>query len=115
MNNRLVCTDAPLEGVSDSTGPIDFLISENSDPALLVADNQQSSHEVGLLRSAIENLDERSRIIISERWLKSEVGEKSKTLKQLAAELRISAERVRQLEASALMSLKKTLKNKINQ
>jgi len=115
MNNRLVCTDAPLEGVSDSTGPIDFLISENSDPALLVADNQQSSHEVGLLRSAIENLDERSRIIISERWLKSEVGEKSKTLKQLAAELRISAERVRQLEASALMSLKKILKNKINQ
>ena len=115
MNNRLVCTDAPLEGMSDSTGPIDFLISENSDPALLVADNQESSHEIGLLRSAIQNLDERSKIIISERWLKGEEGGKSKTLKVLAAQLGISAERVRQLEASALVSLKKILKNKINQ
>ena len=76
MNNRLVCTDAPLEGICNSTGPIDFLTSENSDPALLVADNQESSYEVNLLRSAIHNLDERSKIIISERWLKYEEGRK---------------------------------------
>ena len=107
MNNRLVFTDAPLEGMSNSTGPIDFLTSENSDPALLVADNQESSYEVNLLRSAIHNLDERSKIIISERWLKNEEGRKSKTLKELANELGISAERVRQLESDALRNLKK--------
>ena len=112
MNNRFVCTDAPLEGMSNSTGPIDFLTSENSDPALLVADNQESSYEVNLLRSAIHNLDERSKIIISERWLKNEEGRKSKTLKVLANELGISAERVRQLESDALRNLKKILKKK---
>ena len=114
MNNRLVCTDAPLEGMCNSTGPIDFLTSENSDPALLVADNQESSYEVNLLRSAIHNLDERSKIIISERWLKNEEGRKSKTLKELANELGISAERVRQLESDALKNLKKILKKKLN-
>ena len=114
MNNRLVFTDAPLEGMSNSTGPIDFLTSENSDPALLVADNQESSYEVNLLRSAIHNLDERSKIIISERWLKNEEGRKSKTLKELANELGISAERVRQLESDALRNLKKILKKKLN-
>ena len=114
MNNRFVCTDAPLEGMSNSTGPIDFLTSENSDPALLVADNQESSYEVNLLRSAIHNLDERSKIIISERWLKNEEGRKSKTLKELANELGISAERVRQLESDALKNLKKILKKKFN-
>ena len=114
MNNRLVCTDAPLEGMCNSTGPIDFLTSENSDPALLVADNQESSYEVNLLRSAIHNLDERSKIIISERWLKNEEGRKSKTLKELANELGISAERVRQLESDALRNLKKILKKKLN-
>ena len=114
MNNRFVCTDAPLEGMSNSTGPIDFLTSENSDPALLVADNQESSYEVNLLRSAIHNLDERSKIIISERWLKNEEGRKSKTLKELANELGISAERVRQLESDALRNLKKILKKKLN-
>ena len=81
---------------------------------MLVADNQESSYEVNLLRSAIHNLDERSKIIISERWLKNEEGRKSKTLKELANELGISAERVRQLESDALRNLKKILKKKLN-
>ncbi len=115
MNNRLVCPDASLEGVSNSPGPIDFLTSENSDPALLVADNQESSYEVNLLRAAVKNLDERSKIIISERWLKCEEGAKSKTLKELALELGISAERVRQLESCALKNLKKIINKKLDQ
>ncbi len=109
MNNRLVSPDSPLEGTNDSFGPIDYLSCENSDPALLVADNQESSYEVSLLKTAIQNLDERSRIIISERWLKSEDGKKPRTLKELADQLNISAERVRQIENSALNKLKKLL------
>ena len=113
MNNRLVCSDSSLEGVSDSYGPIDFLVSENSDPAQLVADRQESSFEVSILKSALQKLDKRSQMIVSERWLKSEQGTKTKTLKELAVELNISAERVRQIEAGALESLKKTLEKKI--
>jgi RNA polymerase sigma-32 factor len=114
MNNRLVCTDAPLEGSFDSFGPIDFLASENSDPASLVADSQESSLEISLLKSAIQNLDERSQVIISERWLKIEQGSKTKTLKELAGELKISAERVRQIEAGALGNLRRILEKKIS-
>jgi RNA polymerase sigma-32 factor len=114
MNNRLVCTDAPLEGSCDSFGPIDFLASENSDPASLVADSQESSYEISLLKSAIQNLDERSQVIISERWLKKEQGSKTKTLKELAGELKISAERVRQIEAGALGNLRRILEKKIS-
>jgi RNA polymerase sigma-32 factor len=113
MNKRLICTDAPLDGSNDSPGPIDFLTSENSDPAIVVADNQEISFEVSLLKEAIKNLDERSQIVISERWLKKEEGVKVKTLKKLADELDISAERVRQIEFSALGSLKKILEKRL--
>ena len=58
-------------------------------------------------------LDERSQIVISERWLKKEEGVKVKTLKKLADELDISAERVRQIEFSALGSLKKILEKRL--
>tara|TARA_E500000331_G_scaffold15522_1_gene13567 strand:- start:3499 stop:4383 length:885 start_codon:yes stop_codon:yes gene_type:complete len=109
MNNRLVCSDAPLEGNNESTGPIDYLTSENSDPASLVADRQESSYRVNQLNEAIKNLDERSQVVISERWLKKEEGVKTKTLKQLAVELEVSAERVRQIEVCALENLKKIL------
>lgn len=113
MNNRLVCSDSPLDGNNDSYGPIDYLMSDNSDPANLVADSQEALFETSLLKSAIKKLDDRSQIIISERWLKNDDGKKTKTLKELAEELNISAERVRQIEAGALGNLKKILEKKL--
>ena len=107
MNQRLISTDSPLEGTSGSIGPIDYLTHECSDPAEITADNQEVSHDINLLHNAISKLDKRSQSIIFERWLKPQNGSKSKTLKEIASELNISAERVRQIESNALKNLKK--------
>jgi RNA polymerase sigma-32 factor len=50
-------------------------------------------------------LDERSRVILARRWL----GEEKATLHELADEYGVSAERIRQIESSAMSKLKKQL------
>lgn len=68
-----------------------------------------SHDELTLIKSAIETLDERSAFIIKSRWLE----DKKKTLSELSKDLNISLERVRQIEADALGTLKQHL-NKVN-
>ena len=48
------------------------------------------------------SLDERSRDILSQRWL----AEKKATLHELAAQYSVSAERIRQLEQTAMEKLR---------
>ena len=57
----------------------------------------------------MKELDDRSKQIIEARWLKLSEGTKPKTLKELAEELEVSAERVRQIEATAFKKLKEKL------
>jgi RNA polymerase sigma-32 factor len=54
------------------------------------------------LGNALESLDERSRRIVEARWLHE--GE-SATLHELAAEFKVSAERIRQIEQKALSKM----------
>jgi RNA polymerase sigma-32 factor len=58
------------------------------------------------LRKALEALDPRSRRIVEARWLKER---DPATLHDLAGEFKVSAERIRQLEAKALQKMKKVL------
>ena len=58
------------------------------------------------LELALTSLDERSQRIISSRWL---AGENAKTLHDLAAELGVSAERIRQIETQAMKKMKTAL------
>ena len=55
-----------------------------------------------MLMSALDSLDERSRDIVSRRWLL----EPKATLHELAAEYGVSAERIRQLESNAMRKLR---------
>ena len=58
-------------------------------------------------------LDDRSRKVIEARWLFDETGQsKGATLADLAKELGVSQERVRQIEKKALAKLKDFLKEK---
>jgi RNA polymerase sigma factor (sigma-70 family) len=57
------------------------------------------------LTAALGQLDERSRVILARRWL----GEEKATLHELADEYGVSAERIRQIESSAMSKLKKQL------
>ena len=73
------------------------------------------SHQRDVLSSdgiatALSHLDERSRRIVEERWLKvNDDGSGGMTLHELAAIFGVSAERIRQIESAAMKKMKKTL------
>jgi RNA polymerase sigma-32 factor len=58
------------------------------------------------LESALNSLDARSRRIVEARWLREK---DPAALHDLAAEFKVSAERIRQIEAKALEKMRKAL------
>ena len=60
------------------------------------------------LQRALAALDARSRRIVETRWLKEK---NQATLHELAAEFKVSAERIRQIEAKALEKMKKVMQS----
>ena len=108
MEQRLAGQDVsfdPDPEDDESYAPAAYLPSPNSDPALTVerADADDDVH--GRLGEALGQLDERSRTILARRWLTDDKA----TLHELAAEYDVSAERIRQIEASAIAKLRARL------
>jgi RNA polymerase sigma-32 factor len=95
----------PSPDEDDEFAPATYLPSPNSDPAHSVERADAGANEHERLTAALEKLDERSRMILSRRWL----AESKATLHELAAEYGVSAERIRQIEANAIGKLKKQL------
>ena len=83
--------------------PISYLQDENADPIKQLISKESESNNLSALSNAIKSIDERSRYVLESRWLNEE---KSKTLHELADELGVSAERIRQIEQNALKKLK---------
>ena len=83
--------------------PISYLKDENADPVKKLISKESESNNLSALSNAIKSIDERSRYVLESRWLNEE---KSKTLHELADELGVSAERIRQIEQNALKKLK---------
>ena len=88
-----------------SFAPAAYLTDASDDPALQVEHHDARDRDTGNLFTALEALDERSRVILEERWL----SESKSTLHELAARFGVSAERIRQLEKNAIDKLKKTM------
>ncbi|MBP6019395.1 MAG: RNA polymerase sigma factor RpoH [Burkholderiaceae bacterium] len=113
MEIRMSGREMALEGAGDdeenSWAPIAWLSDEGEQDPMQVLDRRATDvlHGSGL-SNAIEDLDPRSRRIVQARWLQDEGGA---TLHELAAELGISAERVRQVEAAAFKKLRVALAN----
>jgi RNA polymerase sigma-32 factor len=112
MENRLGGQDVAFDAHPDEEGeeheagaPAHYLQQAGADPAETLAEGEFGEHRQKLLAEAIAQLDERSRDILASRWLHEEKA----TLHDLAARHQISAERIRQLESSALKKLKKAL------
>jgi len=112
MESRLSGTDigfdltaADEDEDSHHFAPAAYLTDASNDPALEIEradwDNEASNN----LSAALEQLDERSRTILQERWL----SDHKSTLHELAARYEVSAERIRQLEKNAIGKLKKSL------
>jgi len=107
METRLGGQDIALEPLAaddeESYAPIAYLAAEDAEPAQTMEKEETSQLRSAGLTQALESLDSRSRRIVEARWL----AEKDPaTLHDLAAELSVSAERVRQIEAKALAKMK---------
>ena len=92
----------PAPTDEEDYSPSAYLPSADSDPAVAIERTDWESASQDRLEAAIEQLDARSRDIIARRWLTDDKA----TLHELAAEYSVSAERIRQIEASALTKLK---------
>ncbi len=103
LSNYDVAFDAPAnEDDEQAFSPSAYLTDQHADPARqLEADDSQSQH-LELMSSSLQQLDERSRDIIQQRWL----NEDKATLHQLADEYQVSAERIRQIEQNAIKKLR---------
>ncbi len=108
MEQRLSGHDLSFDPYPDEDedfAPATYLPSPNSDPARAVERDDADAFDHDRLTAALEKLDDRSRSILSRRWL----AENKATLHELAAEYGVSAERVRQIEANAIGKLRKQL------
>lgn len=111
MEVRLSGQDISLDPAPEDdehwVSPIAYLADESAGPAEILETQEQEHRRHEGLQRALSALDERSRQIVSARWLQ---GEKPvATLQDLASLLGISAERVRQIEARALQKLRAAL------
>jgi RNA polymerase sigma-32 factor len=108
METRLSGGDVALEGKADDSdddfAPIAWLASQGVEPTEVLAARSRDRLAGDGLTLALAALDDRSRDIVQSRWL-AEPGEEL-TLHQLAAQYKVSAERIRQIEVAALKKMK---------
>jgi len=113
MENRLTSHDAAFDAPvgSDDEGsvlsPSQYLEDKSYNPEMLVANEEEASHNSSELAMALSELDERSKDIVTRRYL----ADQKETLHDLADEYKISAERIRQIENGALKKLKAAMSN----
>jgi RNA polymerase sigma-32 factor len=101
---------APGEDSDEHFGPIAYLSDAHHEPTAILAAQQRDVLATDGLSTALSALDERSRRIVEERWLKvNDNGTGGMTLHDLAAEYGVSAERIRQIEVSAMKKMKTAL------
>ncbi len=82
--------------------PADYLTNEDSDPMEIVEKEDFVRDQINQLQNAISDLDERSQLILKERWLTDD----KPTLHELADKYGISAERIRQIEKKAMEKIR---------
>ena len=106
----VVLDPAPGDDGEDSFGPIAYLADATHEPTAVLESAQRDLLATEGVAMAMGELDERSRRIVSERWLKvNDDGSGGMTLHELAAEYGVSAERVRQIEVAAMKKMRKAL------
>ena len=110
MENRLNNQDVGFSMNNDDDddsaylAPENTLVSSTPSPELTLEanDSEQQNHQQ--LSEALEQLDDRSKTIVTRRWL----NDSKATLHELADEYGVSAERIRQIEKNAFKSIKAT-------
>ena len=108
MENRLSSNDSSFDSPVPSgddeeiMSPSQYLEDKRYNPEIVVASEQAEQVNRVELLAALKTLDDRSKDILNRRYLSDEKA----TLHDLADEYKVSAERIRQIENSALKKLK---------
>lgn len=107
METRLSGRDLALEGNPDdgdeAFAPIDYLADSRYEPTRVLENKALAYQQNEGLHAALDGLDSRSRRIVEARWLNED---EAATLHELAAEFKVSAERIRQIEVKALQKMR---------
>ncbi len=119
MEQRMYGNETPIDLPADSnssddensSAPIQWLSSTEDEPTTILEQKDEERMQQEGIRQALASLDERSRHVIMARWLNVDDNGNNtpKTLQELAEELGVSAERVRQIEKNALIKMRKAL------
>ncbi len=100
----------PSDDGGEAFGPIAYLSDASQEPTALIESRQRDALATDGIAQALNGLDERSRRIVEERWLRvNDDGSGGMTLHDLAAEYGVSAERIRQIETAAMKKMRKAL------
>ena len=101
---------APHDDGEQAFGPIAYLSDANYEPTAMLESAQRDVLATEGIATALKSLDERSRRIVTERWLNvNDDGSGGMTLHELAAEYGVSAERIRQIEVAAMKKMRTAL------
>ena len=107
METRLSSQDIALDPQpnedGESVSPIAYLTDADDEPSRILEHEETERNKAIGLANALSSLDPRSRRIIESRWLNE--GNES-TLQALGNEYGISAERIRQIEAKAMKTMR---------
>ena len=114
METRMSGGDIALEPQGDDSeeefAPIAYLADERQEPTRALEARERDWMSSDGIARALNALDERSRRIVEERWLKvNDDNSGGMTLHDLAAEYGVSAERIRQIEVAAMKKMRKSL------
>ena len=108
MESRLSSTDVAFDGLVDQdedesyVAPSQHLGDSRYDPAVVIGNSERVAEHQQQLAYALGDLDDRSKDIITRRWLSDD----KPTLHDLASEYGVSAERIRQIEKRAMERMK---------
>jgi RNA polymerase sigma-32 factor len=111
METRLAGREVAFEADNDSDeqgyAPVHYLAADpEAEPSRVLEAAEEAEVGASRLQAALAQLDARSRRIVEARWLKEK---DAATLHELAAEFKVSAERIRQLEAKAFAKMKQVM------
>ena len=105
MENRLSGTDVAFDPVDDEDNAPSAYLTQNTNPLSLLEAQDSENDNSKKLAEALSELDERSRDIISQRFL----SENKPTLDELSKKYKVSKERIRQIEEKSLSALKESI------
>ncbi|MGH8764932.1 MAG: RNA polymerase sigma factor RpoH [Burkholderiales bacterium] len=107
LAGREVAFEADDSEEESPYAPAQYLAADpDAEPSRILEAEENERGRSESLKTALANLDARSRRIIEARWLKEKGGA---TLHELALEFKVSAERIRQLEAKAMAKMKQAM------